>query len=29
MSIDNHHQNKMKYFREIQNILIPNLVKEK
>ena len=29
MSIDNHHQSKMNYFREIENILIPNLVKEK
>ena len=29
MSIDNHYQSKMKYFREIQNIIIPNLIKEK
>ena len=29
MSIDSHYQNKMNYFREIQNIIIPNLVKEK
>ena len=29
MSIDSHHQSKMNYFREIENILIPNLVKEK
>ena len=29
MSIDNHYQSKMKYFGEIQNIIIPNLVKEK
>ena len=29
MSIDNHHQAKMNYFREIENIIIPNLVKEK
>ena len=29
MSIDSHHQIKMNYFREIENNIIPNLVKEK
>ena len=29
MSIDHHHQVKMNYFREIENIIIPNLIKEK